>query len=141
MAQQPPFDLPFLRRGCHGEKVQIRWVLENLLRHVRVRGEASTARPMVVKPAIGSSLKQAERFAQCTILFRKILPIRFVPVHPIVECSLEKSRKSLGIVWKLILASPRKMGTVARNVGATTSSVVEKSKPSASEPESRQHTK
>ena len=42
MGQQPPFDLPLLGRGRHGEKVEIVGVLEDLLRHVRVRGRQRT---------------------------------------------------------------------------------------------------
>jgi hypothetical protein len=42
MGQKPPLDLPLLRHGGHGEKVEIVGVLEDLLRHVRVRGRQST---------------------------------------------------------------------------------------------------
>ena len=42
MGQQPPFNLPLLRRGRDGEKVEIVGVLKDPVRHVRVRGRQRT---------------------------------------------------------------------------------------------------
>jgi hypothetical protein len=42
LGQQPPFDLPLPGRGRHGQKIKVVGVLEDLLRHVRVRGRQRT---------------------------------------------------------------------------------------------------